>query len=169
MSKITITDGWDVPPQIGGTLTVLTKHGLVELDVAPGESEESVARRAAAALNEQHRAPASTSRSLPLLDYLDQLEAIAKAATAGTWHRGADGTHVIADDFLMVRTTSCRDADHVIATQPVATLALIAKLRATEIASTPTNAWRAAAERPAEIINRFQDQVIDWAKIEVPA
>lgn len=116
----------------------------------------------------------SSGRSL--FEYLDKLEATAKAATTGTWHYGQDATHVTADDFLMIRTTGARDAEHVIATQPAATLALIAKLReavdivrrATEIASMTASDWRANGAQPADVINRFQDQVVEWARIEVP-
>lgn len=72
---------------------------------------------------------AKRSGGSPLLEYLDQLEATAKAATSGTWGYGRDGTHITADGFLMIRTTGGRDAAHVIAAQPQAMLVLAAKLR----------------------------------------
>lgn len=124
-------------------------------------------------------APATPARdpgSVPLLEYLDRLEATARAATTGTWGYGQDRTHVTADGFLMIRTTGGRDAEHVIATQPGATLALAAKLRgaidivrrAIEIASMQANDWRGSLEQPSAVINRFQDEVVAWARIEVP-
>jgi hypothetical protein len=86
----------------------------------------------------------------PLLDYLDQLEAVAKAATR------------IGDLVGIPRAEA---------------LALISKLReaigivrrATEIASMQASDWRGVSEPPAEVPNHFQDQVAEWARIEVPA
>ena len=115
---------------------------------------------------------------VPLLEYLDKLEAKAKAAEAKTigslrpkpWGRIHDDKEPWGAGFNDEIQT------HILATQPKATLALIAKLReaveivreAVALASQPRNGWLSSTESPADVINRFQDSVVAWAQIEVP-
>lgn len=76
----------------------------------------------------EHIGPIEPPRRMPLLEYLDKLEATAKAALGGRW-TGANDWGPRAPQ---------RDA-HIMATQPKATLELIAKLR--ELASFASAYW----------------------------
>lgn len=76
-------------------------------------------------------------RKVPLLEYLDHLEATAKAPSDGTWRRGRGGEVLsdacpatpLYDGQVVAESCPPAERDHILATQPRATLALIAKLR----------------------------------------
>lgn len=120
---------------------------------------------------------------IPLLEYLDKLEATAKAAPQGEWSAPRGGWpasrygEIISDELPheegyggKLITESCNKlvAPHIVATQPRATLALIAKLREAIDLVRQGAAIAAFPGVGANAINRFQDDVVAWASIEVP-
>jgi hypothetical protein len=114
------------------------------------------------------------TRAVPLLEYLDKLEAKAKSAIGGEWSRNSDQvlsdlgpSTPMYDGRLIAESCERSNAEHIVATQPGATLALIAKLRdAVDIVREAVDI--ALRHPPADVVNRFQDSVISWASIEVP-
>lgn len=137
---------------------------------------------------------------VPLLEYLDKLEATAKAATAGTWNgvndwnsnnpsapvdtiestrapnefersSWGDVVHVqiaqIEEDF----ENPDANIAHILATQPRATLALIAKLREAVQLIAELNHWAAAHNQDSGCLGRQGNldlRVADVTNIEVP-
>jgi hypothetical protein len=115
---------------------------------------------------------------IPLLEYLDKLEARAQAALketapSTTWLHDVEAGRIFVLEASKHRAVAAtmygrgECADHIVATQPKATLALIAKLR--EAIEYVRHAVSIAATKPsAEVLNDFQDDVVRWACMEVP-
>lgn len=127
---------------------------------------------------------------VPLLEFLDKLESTVKAAPQGDWSAPQGGWpssrygEVVSNEQpitegyggkLIAESCNRLVAPHIVATQPKATLALIAKLReavdimreAAELAGRSTREWVDLVESPADVLNRFQDSAASWASIEV--
>lgn len=100
---------------------------------------------------------------VPLLEYLDKLEATAKVSIAeagpNTWESSREDEDFVTINAaastavgatLIAKSVHANDAAHILATQPKATLALIAKLRelailarrAREASTGSTISWR---------------------------
>lgn len=118
-----------------------------------------------------------------LLEYLDKLEATAREAPGmgdlsqpdgspwvGDWERAGRIVAKYTEDMVVMvaEKASPRGTAHIVATQPRATLALIAKLREAVDLVRQATAIAAYPGVGASPINRFQDDVIAWASIEVP-
>lgn len=120
-------------------------------------------------------------RQVSLLAYLDHLESTTKAAPGGRWRNPSPDrvTHygeVVSDEApfdegyagqLVAESMSGKVTAFVIAMQPSATLALIAKLReAVEIVG---EAVRLSTSQATDgQLNDLQDRAIAWNSIEVP-